>query len=62
MALYYFKCNNCDYMFLTGTSFDSKTLICGEGCGGKLKSITEEEAQAEVENMHEQRTRDSYYS
>lgn len=53
MPYHYFKCNSCSYMFLTGTNLDSKTLICGEGCGGVLMNISEEEAMSEADKMLE---------
>jgi len=41
----FFKCLKCHNIFIFGTSLKDKTLICGSGCGGELKVITEEEAE-----------------
>lgn len=46
----YFQCERCQRIFIFGTLASNKTLICGSGCGGKLKTISEEEANETVES------------
>ncbi len=61
MSVTYFKCSNCEEMFLCGTNMSEKTLICGEGCGGQLLELTEEEALQEVKNNYVRFKRDRDY-
>lgn len=40
-------CEECDNIFFTSNLvIEKKTLVCGHGCGGELKTITKEEACA----------------
>jgi hypothetical protein len=41
----YLLCEECDNIFLTSNLIaDEKTLVCGQGCGGELKSISKNDA------------------
>jgi hypothetical protein len=39
-------------MFITGPSIGDRALICGEGCGGTLYEVEQEEALEEVEKKY----------
>lgn len=50
----YFKCRNCEQIFICSDNNLPDNLICGEGCGGNVLEINEEEALDYVERLRRQ--------
>lgn len=47
-------CEECDNIFLsTNLIVAEKKLVCGQGCGGELKTITKQEACIHYQEKNE---------
>lgn len=50
----YFKCCSCEQIFICSDKALPDNLICGEGCGGNINEISEQEALDYVEELRRQ--------
>lgn len=46
--IYYVLCGRCGSIFITTLNIN-QTLICGSGCGGKLKRVSKDEAESRID-------------